>query len=98
VWKRLEHPNVVPLLGVTTAPLQLVSVWMPGGELLEYIERNPSADRLSLVGFHRTTLDGGLNLLRYLMLRTVLATSTPTVSSTVILKGFVKLTGILQTY
>jgi len=55
VWKRLEHPNIVPLLGVTTAPLQLVSVWMPGGELLGYIERNPSIDRLSLVGFHRAT-------------------------------------------
>lgn len=50
VWKRLEHPNIVPLLGVTISPLQLVSVWMPGGELVEYIERNPSADRLSLVG------------------------------------------------
>ena len=90
MWKRLEHPNIVPLLGVTVAPLQLVSVWMTGGELLEYIETNPSADRLNLVGSHRTTLDDGLTFLRYLMLRMVLATSTPTVSSTEILKGFVK--------
>jgi len=58
VWKRLEHPNIVPLLGVTVAPLQLVSVRMAGGEILEYIERNPSTDRLSLVGFCSATLNG----------------------------------------
>ena len=58
VWKRLEHPNIVPLLGVTVAPLQLVSVWMAGGELLEYIDTHPSIDRLSLVGFRNATLNG----------------------------------------
>jgi serine/threonine protein kinase len=53
VWKRLEHPNVVPLLGITPAPLQLISEWMPGGGLPEYIKKTPNADRLGLVRFFR---------------------------------------------
>jgi len=51
MWKRLTHPNVLPLLGVTIDPLQLVSNWMSGGDLPEYIEKHPGADRLGLVGF-----------------------------------------------
>jgi len=49
VWKHLDHPNIVPFKGVTFEPLQLVSEWMPGGELREYIENNPHADLLGLV-------------------------------------------------
>ena len=48
VWKRLRHPNVVPFLGAT-APLQLVSEWMPNGTLTEYVNTNPGADRISPV-------------------------------------------------
>ena len=47
--KHLKHPNIVPLLGVTTEPLELISEWMPGGDLLGYIAKHPDADRLSLV-------------------------------------------------
>lgn len=54
MWKCLTHPNIVPFLGITIDPLQSVSVWMPGGELLEYISTHPSADRLALVSFQRT--------------------------------------------
>ena len=50
MWKYLAHPNIVPLLGVTTAPFQLISNWMSGGDLPGYIEKNPDADRLKLVG------------------------------------------------
>jgi len=50
VWKRLIHPNIVPLLGVTPTPLQLVSEWMTGGSLAEYIKKNPDTNRLGLVG------------------------------------------------
>ena len=49
VWKRLKHPNVVPFIGVTRDPLQIVSEWMPNGTLAEYLERNPGANRISLV-------------------------------------------------
>ena len=50
MWKRLTHPNVLPLVGVTTTPSQLILDWMPGGQRLEYIGNNPDADRLGLVG------------------------------------------------
>ena len=51
-WKRLKHPNIVPLLGinVTPSPPQLISDWILGGNLTEYIKNNPGADRLGLVG------------------------------------------------
>ena len=49
MWKHLEHHNIVPFLGITPTPLQLISKWMPGGDLPEYIKKNPDADRLGLV-------------------------------------------------
>ena len=49
MWKRLTHPNVLPLLGITLDPPQLILSWMPGGDLLEFI-KNPDADRVALVG------------------------------------------------
>ena len=50
VCKRLTHSNIVPLLGITPSPLQLISEWMPGGDLTEYIKKHPDTDRLDLVG------------------------------------------------
>ena len=50
MWKYLTHPNIVPLLGVTITPFQLISNWMSGGDLPGYIEKHPNADRLRLVG------------------------------------------------
>ena len=49
IWKRLEHKTIVPLLGITTAPPQLISEWMPSGELTKYIGKHPDANRLDLV-------------------------------------------------
>ena len=49
VWKHLTHPNIVPLLGVTIDPPQLISDRMPGGNLTEYIASHPDTDRISLV-------------------------------------------------
>ena len=37
-------------MGITLEPLQLVSEWMPGGELRVYIRKNPSANLIHLVG------------------------------------------------
>ena len=51
ISKHLKHPNIVPLLGATTEPLELISELMPGGELLGYIAGHPDADRLSLMRF-----------------------------------------------
>ena len=50
MWKRLTHPNILPLLGITVTPFQLVSDWMSGGDLPGYIKNHPDADRLELVG------------------------------------------------
>ena len=50
MWKYLTHPNIISLLGVTPTPFQLISNWMSGGDLPEYIKNNPDADRLGLVG------------------------------------------------
>ena len=50
MWKRLQHKNILPLLGITLNPLQLISEWMPGGDLTSYIAKHPDADRLGLVG------------------------------------------------
>ena len=49
MWNRLRHPNIVPIIGVTTKPLQIVLDWMPNGTLTKFIEKNPSASRIGLV-------------------------------------------------
>jgi len=56
VWKNLSHQNVVPLLGVTTDPIQLISGWMPDFDLTGYITAHPNTDRSSLVGDPLTVL------------------------------------------
>lgn len=50
MWKHLTHPNIVPFRGVTVDPLQLISDWMPGGDLANYISQHRDVDRLILVG------------------------------------------------
>jgi len=60
VWKRLDHQNIVPLLGITSTPLQLISEWMPNGNLTEYIGMHPDTDRLGLVSVLPPVLDDAL--------------------------------------
>ena len=50
MWKCLDHPNIVAFKGATLNPLQLVSEWMPGGELRRYLKKNPDANHINLVG------------------------------------------------
>ena len=45
VWKRLKPQRVVLLLGVISAPLQLISEWAPGGNFIEYIDSSTGTDR-----------------------------------------------------
>ena len=49
MWKHLNHSKIIPLLRITAIPLQLISDWMSGGDLLDYIKKHPHADRLKLV-------------------------------------------------
>jgi len=60
-WKTLRHPNVLPLLGVTTTNdrLVMVSEWMTNGNITEFLKKNPDVDRLELVRlflFHSRSL------------------------------------------
>ena len=57
VRKRLQHPNIVPFLGVPPKipPFEIVHDWMENGRITEYVRKNPEVDRVSLVsGFLST--------------------------------------------
>ncbi|KAG8920918.1 hypothetical protein FRC02_000567 [Tulasnella sp. 418] len=51
LWADLRHENIVPLLGymVRDGIPSFVSPWYPSGNLRDYLESNPNANRLSLV-------------------------------------------------
>lgn len=43
IWRRLNHPNVLPFLGITTGfspSIALVSQWMPNGTLHDFLIQN----------------------------------------------------------
>ena len=50
-WKHLQHPNILPLLGVTQAERQfaMVSEWMENGQISDFIQENSDANRTELV-------------------------------------------------
>jgi len=52
MWKSLRHPNVLPLIGVTTSETRfaMISDWMAGGDINSYVKTHPDANRLGLVG------------------------------------------------
>ena len=57
-WNTLFHPNILPLLGATMSDnrFMMVSEWMTKGNINEFVEANPNADRLGLVCFYRLKL------------------------------------------
>lgn len=92
MWKRLDHPNIVAFKGVTLNPLQLVSEWMPGGELREYIKGNPDTNPVNLVGPLLPTSARHLtSRLSCSALPKVLLISTHVMLFTEISKGYVSL-------
>jgi serine/threonine protein kinase len=50
-WKHLQHPNVLPLLGVTVSERRfaMVSEWMDHGNINEFVEKNQGVNRTELV-------------------------------------------------
>ena len=54
VWKQLKHPNVVPTLGAgpDIGELCVVSPWMPDGDLQQYLNKYPGANRVAIVRVH----------------------------------------------
>ena len=51
-WKFLNHPNLLPLLGVTMSNnhFAMVSEWMFNGSINDFIKTNRNANRFELVG------------------------------------------------
>lgn len=51
MWKILQHPNVLPLLGATMCNRQfaMVSEWMANGNIVEFIKSHGDANRFELV-------------------------------------------------
>ena len=53
MWKALQHPNVLLLVGamMTKTQFTMVSEWMPNGNINKFAEAHPGVDRLRLVSF-----------------------------------------------
>jgi len=52
-WKALNHPNVLPLLGVmvTEDRFAMVSEWITNGNINQFVTAHRDANRFELVGF-----------------------------------------------
>jgi len=55
-----SHPNVLSVIRVSEGlfPVCIMSPWMPGGDITQYAQMNPGADRLILVRAHRSGFFG----------------------------------------
>ncbi|KAG8922213.1 hypothetical protein FRC01_014319 [Tulasnella sp. 417] len=50
IWMALRHPNIAPLIGFTfSGEVCVISPWFSNGNVAEYLQRNPDADRLRLI-------------------------------------------------
>ena len=51
IWRRLSHPNVLPVLGICPKlfPLCIISDWVINGNILDFTSANPEVNRLRLV-------------------------------------------------
>jgi len=51
IWRRLSHPNVLPVLGVSPKlfPLCIITEWMTNGNIMDFASKHPEANRLHLV-------------------------------------------------
>lgn len=52
MWKSLQHPNVLPLIGATMTETHfaMASEWMAYGNIKQFTKEHPNEDRLGLVG------------------------------------------------
>ncbi|KDQ07589.1 hypothetical protein BOTBODRAFT_597528 [Botryobasidium botryosum FD-172 SS1] len=73
VWRNLQHPNILPLIGTCTldSVTYMVSPWMANGNAFDYVRNNPGVDRLLLLAqaadgvkflhdFHPTIVHGDI--------------------------------------
>ena len=49
--KRFSHPNILPIVEVSEElfPFCIMTPWMPGGNIMQYTQKNPSVNRPMLV-------------------------------------------------
>jgi serine/threonine protein kinase len=46
IWRHLRHPNIVPFLGISDLfPICIVSEWMSGGTISEFLLAHPNLNR-----------------------------------------------------
>ena len=69
IWRRLNHPNIVPFLGIATGfgvfgSKSLVSLWMRNGTLESFLEKYEKNLKVE----HRLQLVGSLILYPYLFI------------------------------
>lgn len=52
MWKSLQHPNVLPLVGITMSETRfaMVSDWMVNGNINDFVKAQPDVDKIGLVG------------------------------------------------
>ena len=57
-WKRLQHPNIVPFLGVPNKipPFEIVCEWMENDRITNYARMHPEVDRVGLVSKSDSTV------------------------------------------
>jgi len=62
VWRALQHPNVLPLIGVMISEAQfaMISEWMVNGNANDFVKAHPNTNRLKLVGFSLNTRQASL--------------------------------------
>ena len=51
IWRRISHPNVLPVLGVSPKlfPLCIITNWMVGGDIMDFTSKHPRVNHLRLV-------------------------------------------------
>ncbi|KDQ09112.1 hypothetical protein BOTBODRAFT_37355 [Botryobasidium botryosum FD-172 SS1] len=51
VWRKLNHPNVLPFIGwcILESKAYMISPWMENGDALTYVKKRPQANRLQLL-------------------------------------------------
>jgi len=55
-WKALNHPNILPLLGVMIKDrFAMVSKWMVNGNINQFVATHWDANRFKLVGLPPTS-------------------------------------------
>jgi hypothetical protein len=54
-WRKISHPNLTPVLDLSDISVKgritfsVITPWATNGNVAQYLERNPEANRLKLV-------------------------------------------------